>query len=616
MTNTDNGRRQQCLTQFEQAMETGISTAPGSDWPFRGKVVVFAVLAAFTLGLRLYHLDYESLFIDELAQAYCYPNSTGQLIHLAALQHQPPVDYWLGNFIWSFSHSDFSLRLPAALFGLGSVLTIVAILLPVTNRVIAFATGLLAALMPFNLYFSQYARPYSIAIFFTLLTLFLLDRAIKQRNQLFLNICLLFFGALFYLYSRAYPPLLIVLSLIAILVLRLLYLNRNGQQGAESRRIFFAILGLAAAALAYLPMMGLIIDTNQGYATRAALPLIDSLIKGWPRFALRPIWEAYLTQTEPLGYILLPLLVLSPCLLMLASWRANFMLFCLTLLLPFVVLLDAYIFPAMSDFPYRTTYPIYLLPLCLILAAAVFYFLWESAAKYRQWALILRGIMVFFGISCLILTARATLDFESTKKNEDWKGLSQYLGQTAGEQQLLIFDAITPLAAWTPDFYGFPRYYQGSSNHLLLAEIPLETKGMLASHVEPVVILFAFRNINLTSASPYPIMPVPQGVENKLDPISEEPELATQAFTSFLTIRLKSPTGNTAVDTLKIIQLIQGRLKANSSTIHLQLAAGALAKILGNQQLAEEYLKRSVEFAPAAQRLGVARNAEAIRSSP
>ena len=85
-------------------------------------IVAFSLLILASLGLRIHHLGYESLYMDELHQVSYYPLSPGQIIHGAAIQRQPPLDYWIGHIVYSFSCSDFAVRLPAALFGAGAVL--------------------------------------------------------------------------------------------------------------------------------------------------------------------------------------------------------------------------------------------------------------------------------------------------------------------------------------------------------------------------------------------------------------------------------------------------------------------------------------------------------------
>ena len=62
-----------------------------------------------------------------------------------------------------------ALRVPSALFGIGSVLIFYRVVLRLHSRQVAFGAGLLAALSPFFIYYAKVARPYSQLLFFSLL---------------------------------------------------------------------------------------------------------------------------------------------------------------------------------------------------------------------------------------------------------------------------------------------------------------------------------------------------------------------------------------------------------------------------------------------------------------
>ena len=575
---------------------------------------MFVALGGIALGLRLFHLDNESLFMDELRQVSYYPERIGRITLLAATQQQPPLDYLIGHFIALVSYSDFAVRLPAALFGSGSVLLIVAILLPVTNPVVAFSAGLIASLLPFNLYCSQYARPYAIAIFFMLLTLYLLDRVVSESNGLVSRLLLLVGAATLFLYSRGHPPLLVLVTLVAILCARLLCAPR-AVGGSGRRRVGWAILSLVAAMALYVPMMRMVIAAGKGYVPGLALPPSTMLARGWSAFSLRPVWEAYVTQAEPLGFLLLPLLCVAPLLLFWPRWRGSFMLFCVTLLLPTAALLDAAVFALLIDVPFRPPYPIYILPLCLILAAAAGYWLWVQARSLKG-AAALRVLGATLAIGFLALTGRATLAFENTQKHEDWKGLAQYLARTTGPEQLLLFDTVAPQPQWGALFYGSPRYFRGTANLLYMRGLRAAATRLLGSHLEPVVILFEYRNIYLTPYSAYPIVPGSgAGRSEALTPIAGDPELSTRSFTGFLTVRLKTPSGQCVADTLELLERIQRRLTQDASLVELDLSAGALALALGRDEVAAAYLKRAVELAPQGVKVQTMDAVTAIRNS-
>jgi 4-amino-4-deoxy-L-arabinose transferase-like glycosyltransferase len=593
-----------------------INNDRSQPWSTKTKLLGFGLLVLLTLALRFHHLDYESLFVDEIRQVSYYPHSFSQIVLDAASQQQPPLDYWIGHIAARISSTDFALRIPPALFGTGAIVLLVWVLLPVTGAPTAYFTGLIASLLPFNIYYSQEARPYAIAIFFTLLTLLVLDRALKTTSRVLPNVIMLFLGATAYLYSRAYTPLLVIVSLVFVLFLRFFYLWRA--EGAlltvGQKRIIFAVLAFGAAILVCLPVMQGIMKMGQRYAQRVSRPLLETFLSGFSRFSLRPLWEAYLTQADPIGFLLLPLILVSPLFLFLAQWRRSFLLFGVTLLLPVAALLDCYIFPSMSDFPFRPPYPVYMLPLCLFLGSAVYNELWESTRIPAKGGRLWRGALMMWAMAALLLTSHATLAFKETRKHEDWRGLAQYLTQNAGPGQILIFDAVTPHGNWEPVFYGFPRYYQGKSAALPLSKLPTVVGQMLPLRTEPWAVLFVYRNFMLTPGSPYPVMPTPEDVKIELAPISHDPELAAQAFTSFLVVRLKSPSGNTATDSLKLSRLILGHLKEDSSTVHIHLAAGSLARALGEDGRGEEHLNLALKLTPPQHQAAVAQTVEAIRT--
>ena len=81
----------------------------------------FVTLAA--LSARLYRLDAESLWMDELVTAETYPLQLPQLILKAADEGQPPLDNLIGALLprLGLAGSDWWVRFPAAVFGSASV---------------------------------------------------------------------------------------------------------------------------------------------------------------------------------------------------------------------------------------------------------------------------------------------------------------------------------------------------------------------------------------------------------------------------------------------------------------------------------------------------------------
>lgn len=119
-------------------------------------------VAAAALSLRLYDLGEESLWIDE---AITYGRATLPLDRLIAdtlRRKHVPTYFVLMHFFVTIGDSEFWLRLPSALLG-----TMTAVLLYAAGYVLrglwaGIAAGLLVALSPVHLGYSQEARMYAL----------------------------------------------------------------------------------------------------------------------------------------------------------------------------------------------------------------------------------------------------------------------------------------------------------------------------------------------------------------------------------------------------------------------------------------------------------------------
>ncbi len=145
-------------------------------------ILILLLLTAFTL--RLYRLDHQEIWGDEAHSAYVAGLSLLSAV-CPRTETNPPL-YHLLLYFWArlTGFSVFALRFLSLVLG---VLTV-----PLVYRLARLAfgvpVGLLAALLcaisPFQVYYSQEARMYALATFFTTLSMFLLARIVSgERGQ-------------------------------------------------------------------------------------------------------------------------------------------------------------------------------------------------------------------------------------------------------------------------------------------------------------------------------------------------------------------------------------------------------------------------------------------------
>ncbi|RKY36518.1 MAG: hypothetical protein DRP78_03400 [Candidatus Omnitrophota bacterium] len=125
------------------------------------------VLGAF---LRIYNLGAESLWYDEVGSI---DQATRSLPVLFSKFHLSPLYFVLLKY-WMrlFGASEFVLRLPSVLFGVGALFLIYKIGQMLFNTRVGLLSSLILAISPFHLFYCQEARHYSLFIFLTLLSNF------------------------------------------------------------------------------------------------------------------------------------------------------------------------------------------------------------------------------------------------------------------------------------------------------------------------------------------------------------------------------------------------------------------------------------------------------------
>jgi hypothetical protein len=89
---------------------------PGKLSAYTALALAIAVNTLIALGLRLWHLDYLSLWLDE-AMTAIDSTLSGPDLWLSALTDKPPLYYLITSAFWSPGDGEFRLRLPAALIG-------------------------------------------------------------------------------------------------------------------------------------------------------------------------------------------------------------------------------------------------------------------------------------------------------------------------------------------------------------------------------------------------------------------------------------------------------------------------------------------------------------------
>jgi len=537
-------------------------------------------LVLLSLVLRIHHIDFESLFMDELYQVSFYSQGFTDIIRLAASQQQPPLDYWIGHFFSKVWDSDFGVRLPAALFGVGTVLLLYQILYRFTHPIIAgFVSGLVAVL-PFHLYFSQHARPYAIAIFFVTALLSVLQLIMNAKKVSWKAALLLFFVSFCFLMSRTLSPFVSVLGILGVLTgLSLYSYSKWGGEYQEYRKCLLQTILIILAALAcYFPFLKLILDNGGRYANVDA-GLINTISAGVKNFSVFPVWEAFITQFEPVGYWLVIALIAAYLFWLIYDKKSNnLFLKIIFILLPLISLLNVFIFQAKTTYNFRPPYAIYLIPFCVILLAYIIQKLLDlmNERNIRQAGAFTVVLLMTFWVPATI----AMVNSKSLRKVTDWRGVSHFLQGQHKNDQIYVFGSLTP-GRWEPTFFGFPRYYQGKFNGTNFASIPQQLPLLMKASFRPIVILFYHHDYVLTNNSPYSFHSARGAAFNlSAEKLINNDNLFVETFTGFYVVSTKRQSDNSVDELRFLLEQIVESFPENSAFAEIHVTLAVLKKAL------------------------------------
>ena len=171
-----------------QARSGGSETTAGLNIPFRIEWSIYAGLVLIALAMRLYDLGGRAVHHDESLHGYF----AYQLFNGAGYDHNPLMHgmfqfYSIATSFFLVGDSDFSLRLPVALFGAGLVL-VPLLLRPRIGQVGALIAALMLAFSPSMLYFSRFARNDIFMAVFALALVGVMWRYIDERKHRWLYI--------------------------------------------------------------------------------------------------------------------------------------------------------------------------------------------------------------------------------------------------------------------------------------------------------------------------------------------------------------------------------------------------------------------------------------------
>jgi len=164
--------------------------------------LIVAGLMLCALAVRLFRLDYQSLWTDEIISYEISRDSLWTLVVRPFDPNVPGLYYAVMHAVMLFGEGEWLLRLPSVCFAVLSV----PLLYVITQKCLGRTTGLVAAALltvsPFHIWYSQEARPYTLLLLLALLSFWMLQKTISSPHNGWVKIGFVFAAAaLFYCHT-------------------------------------------------------------------------------------------------------------------------------------------------------------------------------------------------------------------------------------------------------------------------------------------------------------------------------------------------------------------------------------------------------------------------------
>lgn len=156
------------------------------DYELDEAAPLFVLIITLAGGfLRVLLLDAKGMWLDETFSVWLANQRVADILHwIVQIDQHPPLYYLLLHYWVAFNgDGPYAARLLSALFGAAAIPVIYLIGRRLSGAGVGLAAALFLVLSPFNLYFAQEARMYTILTFTAAVAIYALVRLLTDRRS-------------------------------------------------------------------------------------------------------------------------------------------------------------------------------------------------------------------------------------------------------------------------------------------------------------------------------------------------------------------------------------------------------------------------------------------------
>ncbi len=193
--------------------------------------------------LRFFNLGSHSLWNDEMDTLYTAKMSLSDYIFTAVpIDLHPPLFISILHFVTYIGTSNFVMRTIPAIFGIATILISYIFITKIFGKEYGIMTAFLLAISPYNIFYSQEMRPYTLMTFLSVVSLYFFYELCIGNRKAWLGWIGL---SIILMYTHYYSIFLILAQ-----VIYYVYTNRK-----ETSEIVPMVRSLLVMFIAYLPLI-------------------------------------------------------------------------------------------------------------------------------------------------------------------------------------------------------------------------------------------------------------------------------------------------------------------------------------------------------------------------
>jgi uncharacterized membrane protein len=407
------------------------------------------VLLAAAALLRFFRLGHQSLWFDEVFSLTVVQGSLHDLLTLSLKDAvHPPLYYFVLYPLTHLSTSEVVVRLPSALFGIAAVPTIYELGKRCVNARVGLVAALITLFSPFQIYYAQEARMYSMLVALTALSLLAFYQACETgQRKWWMAFVLSTLAGLYTHYLMA-----------AVVVAECLYLLRSAprflsghkrlianhvEQLRAPQRFWHGVAAFACIAVLYSPWLYGLLRHGQSLSERNRFgsvheanlatfgTFLDFTVGYFQGLWLLSRWRA----GADVAFTLLTIGLIAAVVIFIVGMahvlRVRFARG--LLLLAFAVPIAAGYLLACKTYYHQTRYFMMAYPAFAVLFATGLVRLYEQ----RRWFCVPAATLLVI----INLVSLGNYYYAYPYQRDDWHGVTQYLKRHARTDDVLVFNA-------------------------------------------------------------------------------------------------------------------------------------------------------------------------------